>query len=40
MRVNTGTWNTSKSFDELMQNRGVEPPLSGYTDEDAFPWVI
>jgi sugar phosphate isomerase/epimerase len=23
-----------------MKNRGVEPPLPGYTDEDAFPWVI
>jgi sugar phosphate isomerase/epimerase len=40
MRVNTGRWGTSKSFDELMKNRGIEPPLDGYTDEDAFPWVI
>src|SRR5437763_7124175 len=40
MRVNTGTWGTSKSFDELMKNRGVEPPLKGYTDEDGFKWVI
>jgi sugar phosphate isomerase/epimerase len=40
MRVNTGTWGTSKDFDELMANRGIEPPLPGYTDEDAFPWVI
>jgi sugar phosphate isomerase/epimerase len=40
MRVNTGRWGTSKDFDELMKNRGVEPPLPGYTDEDAFPWVI
>jgi sugar phosphate isomerase/epimerase len=39
VRVNTGRWNTTKDFDELMKNRGVEPPLSGYTDEDAFPWV-
>ena len=23
-----------------MKNRGIEPPLPGYTDEDAFPWVI
>jgi sugar phosphate isomerase/epimerase len=23
-----------------MKNRGIEPPLSGYTDEDAYPWVI
>ncbi len=40
MRVNTGRWGTSRNFDELMKNRGIEPPLKGYTDEDAFPWVI
>lgn len=40
MRVNTGRWGTSKDFDELMANRGVEPRLEGYTDEDGFKWVI
>lgn len=40
IRVNTGRWRTSKNFDELMANRGIEPTLPGYTDEDAFPWVI
>ena len=40
MRVNTGRWNTSANFDALMANRGIEPPIKGYTDEDAFPWVI
>lgn len=40
MRVNTGRWGTSKDFDELMRNRGLEPPLPGYQDEDAYPWVI
>ncbi|MCG8509510.1 MAG: sugar phosphate isomerase/epimerase, partial [Rhodospirillales bacterium] len=40
VRVNTGRWGTSKSFDVLMKNRGIEPPLEGYTEEDAFPWVI
>ncbi len=40
IRVNTGRWGTTKSFNELMANRGIEPPLPGYTDEDAFPWVI
>jgi sugar phosphate isomerase/epimerase len=40
MRVNTGTWGTSKNFDELMKNRGIEPPREGYTDEDGFKWVI
>ncbi|MCF7732035.1 MAG: sugar phosphate isomerase/epimerase [Akkermansiaceae bacterium] len=40
MRVNSGRWGTSKSFDELMKNRGMEPALPGYTEADAFPWVI
>ncbi len=40
MRVNTGRWGTSKDFDELMRNRGIEPPRAGYKDEDGFPWVI
>lgn len=40
IRVNTGTWGTSRNFNELMKNKGIEPPLKGYTDDDAFPWVI
>jgi L-ribulose-5-phosphate 3-epimerase len=40
MRVNTGRWGTSKNFDDLMQHRGIEPPLKGYADADGFPWVI
>lgn len=40
MRVNSGTWGTSKSFDELMANRGEEKPLKGYSEEDAYGWVI
>lgn len=40
MRLNTGRWGTTKSFYQLMKNRGIEPPLPGYTDEDAYPWVI
>jgi sugar phosphate isomerase/epimerase len=40
MRVNTGTWGTSKDFDDLMAHRGIEQPIQGYTDEDAYPWVI
>ncbi len=40
MRVNTGRWGTSRDFDELMANRGIEPNLPGYTDEDGFGWVI
>jgi sugar phosphate isomerase/epimerase len=40
MRVNTGRWQTTKDFDELMKNRGIEPQIKGYTDEDGFKWVI
>ena len=39
MRINTGRWGTTKSFDELMANKGIEPPLSGHTEEEAFGWV-
>lgn len=40
MRVNTGTWGTSRDFNELMANKGREPRLEGYTDDDGFAWVI
>lgn len=40
MRVNTGRWGTSGNFDILMANKGIEPPLKGYTDEEGFKWVI
>ncbi|MCS7314362.1 MAG: sugar phosphate isomerase/epimerase family protein [Bryobacterales bacterium] len=40
IRINSGRWGTIKSFDELMKVRGIEPPLPGYTDEDAFQWCI
>ncbi len=39
IRVNTGRWGTSKSFDDLMAKKGIEPRLEGYTDEDGFGWV-
>lgn len=40
IRVNTGRWGTTGSFDDLMAKRGIEPPLPGYTEEDGFKWVI
>jgi len=40
VRINTGRWRTTRSFDELMANRGIEPILPGYTEEDGFKWVI
>jgi L-ribulose-5-phosphate 3-epimerase len=40
LRVNTGRWNTIKSFDDLMANKGIEPRLEGHTDDEGFKWVI
>ncbi len=40
IRVNTGRWGTTASFDELMAQKGIEPRLPGYTDDDGFKWVI
>ena len=40
IRVNTGRWGTSKNFDELMKNKGIEPRLPGHTDDEGFKWVI
>jgi L-ribulose-5-phosphate 3-epimerase len=40
IRINTGTWGTSKDFDDLMAHHGVEPVLSGHTEDDGFKWVI
>jgi L-ribulose-5-phosphate 3-epimerase len=40
VRLNSGRWNTIKSFDELMAKRGVEPILPGYTEDDGFKWCI
>lgn len=40
IRVNTGRWGTSRNFDELMKNRGIEPRLEGHTEDEGFKWVI
>ena len=40
IRLNSGRWGTIKSFDELMRHGGNEPVLPGYTEEDAFDWII
>ena len=46
IRINTGRWRTTKptvgksEFDVLMDNKGVEPVLEGYTEEEGFKWVI
>jgi len=46
IRINTGRWGTTKSmgdkseFDVLMDNKGVESIIDGYTEEEGFKWVI
>ena len=40
MRLNTGRWGSIKSFDDLMANKGIEPVLEGYTEDEGFKWVI
>lgn len=40
IRINTGRWGTTRSFDDLMANRGIEPVLPGYTEDQGFEWVI
>jgi sugar phosphate isomerase/epimerase len=40
IRLNSGRWNTIASFDDLMKVKGDEPPIEGYTDEDALRWCI
>ncbi len=40
IRINTGRWGTTKSVDQLMANRGIEPVLPGHTEEEGFKWCI
>lgn len=40
IRLNSGRWNTIKSFNELMANRGVEPILPGVSEDEGFKWAI
>lgn len=40
VRLNSGRWKTIKSFDDLMKVKGNEPPLPGYTNEDAIRWCV
>lgn len=40
IRINSGRWKTIKSFNDLMAAGGIEPPLPGYSEDDAFNWVI
>lgn len=39
LRLNSGTWGTAGSFNNLMKARGIEKPIEGYTVEDAYGWI-
>lgn len=40
VRINSGRWNTIRSFDDLMKARGEEPVLPGHTEDDGFKWCV
>jgi L-ribulose-5-phosphate 3-epimerase len=40
VRLNTGRWGTTTSFDDLMAQKGIEPMLPGHTEDEAFGWVV
>lgn len=40
VRLNSGRWNSVRSFDELMKVKGDEPPLPGHSDDEAYKWCI
>src|SRR5687767_13610602 len=40
IRLNSGRWKTIKSFDDLMKVKGDEPPLSGYSNDEAIKWCV
>ena len=40
IRLNSGRWNTTRSFDKLMEDRGIEPILPGHTEDEGFKWAI
>ena len=40
IRLNSGRWGTAANFNQLMELRGQEPVLPGYTEGDGFEWCI
>lgn len=40
VRALGGRWGTIKDFGELTANRGEEPPVEGYTEEQGFEWIV
>ena len=40
VRINSGRWRTIRLFDDLMKAKGDEPPIPGYTENDAIEWCV
>ncbi len=40
VRINSGRWRTIRLFDDLMKVKGDEPPIPGYTEQNAIQWCI
>jgi sugar phosphate isomerase/epimerase len=40
IRLNSGRWNTIRSFDDLMKVKGDEPPIEGHTEDEAITWCV
>lgn len=40
VRVFGGRWRTIPDFSEYMARRGHEPPVPGYTEDDAWEWIF
>ena len=40
VRVFGGRWRTVTDFSEYMARRGHEPPVPGYTEDDAWGWIF
>jgi sugar phosphate isomerase/epimerase len=40
VRINSGRWRTIRLFDDLMKAKGDEPPIPGYTENDAIQWCV
>jgi sugar phosphate isomerase/epimerase len=40
MRINTGRWGMTRSFNQLMEDEGIEPIPDGLTEEMGFEWTI
>ena len=40
IRLNSGRWGTIRSFNALMEARGIEPVLENHTEDEGFKWCI